>query len=142
MQLGNNRLVCEQTPDQRYLSFEIIEIIIGATLVARCDLVTGAVIADRVTERDMNVQGQGTRTCASVACLDRGNVGIGHWMCNKPVCGRIGRVPRTVSVVTSDQFRIKFQRGDMCRMHDNKINPSESQWSNSPSPAFDPKQEA
>ncbi len=88
---------------------QVIEVFPHAILVARHDLVAGAVVAEGVTERDMNVQRQ--RRAALVAGERILPIFVLRERLVELQGGRIGRIARPAAVVAADQVGIENDGG-------------------------------
>ena len=110
MQLLDPRLIAEQLSLQTDLALEIIQV--GGSLrgLSGDDLVARAVEANRVAERNVNVEGKRTAHRPEISLAGPSAVGIGAKRLDEAVRGRIRCVPGPVAIEPADQIEIDFER--------------------------------
>jgi hypothetical protein len=111
VQLLDLRAALDQAADDVDLAAEVTDVLRRAPVILGDDLVAGAVVADRVAERDVHVQRQRGLRPLVVACVERVDVVLGGDAGMETVGSGIRGVARTEPVVFLHQGGVEDEVG-------------------------------
>ena len=111
MQLFDTAILAQQDSLHFDLFDQVAHILVGLAEIFGNDFITGAIEAQGIAERDVDIQRQRAADAAHLAFPHPLRVHFGIKRLDEAIGSRIGGIARSILVQTTDQVQINFQLG-------------------------------